>query len=84
MSGLQDSVPAAEVACLARRARAELSRIFARIIQARRGSAAREEDILQCFIDSRYEKVALLMRGSSLSIAVPCRSAVACALCWQS
>ena len=40
------------------RARAELSRIFARIIQARRESQATEEDILQCFIDSRYEKVA--------------------------
>ncbi|CAK0784520.1 hypothetical protein CVIRNUC_007724 [Coccomyxa viridis] len=39
------------------RARAELSRIFARIIQARRQSKAGEEDILQCFIDSRYEKV---------------------------
>ncbi len=42
---------------LLRRARAELSRIFARIIQARRESKATEEDILQCFIDSRYEKV---------------------------
>ena len=40
-----------------RRARAELSRIFARIIQARRESKAKEEDMLQCFIDSRYEKV---------------------------
>ena len=48
---------AADVGCLARRARAELSRIFARIIQARRQSKAGEEDILQCFIDSRYEKV---------------------------
>ena len=48
---------AADVACMARRARAELSRIFARIIQARRQSKAGEEDILQCFIDSRYEKV---------------------------
>jgi len=35
----------------------ELSSIFARIIQARRDSKAKEEDILQCFIDSRYEKV---------------------------
>ena len=47
----------ANAGCLARRARAELSRIFARIIQARRQSKAGEEDILQCFIDSRYEKV---------------------------
>ena len=39
------------------RARVELSSIFARIIQARRDSKAKEEDILQCFIDSRYEKV---------------------------
>ena len=48
------------------RARAELSRIFARIIQARRDSKAREEDILQSFIDSRYEKVWCLF-GSAAS-----------------
>ncbi len=39
-----------------RRAREELSRIFSKVIRARRASGAREDDILQCFIDSRYEK----------------------------
>ncbi|KAK9831328.1 hypothetical protein WJX81_002868 [Elliptochloris bilobata] len=39
------------------RAREELSRIFSKVIRARRASGAREDDILQCFIDSRYEKV---------------------------
>ena len=38
------------------RAREELSRIFSKVIRARRASGAREDDILQCFIDSRYEK----------------------------
>ena len=38
------------------RARRELSHIFNRIIQRRRASGSREDDILQCFIDSRYEK----------------------------
>jgi hypothetical protein len=38
------------------RARQELARIFSRIIRSRRASAAHEDDILQCFIDSRYEK----------------------------
>ena len=45
----------------ARRARAELARVFSRIIQARRASGAHEDDILQCFIDARYEKVRALM-----------------------
>ncbi len=42
------------------RARKELADIFARIIQTRRESKAQEDDILQSFIDSRYEKVRLL------------------------
>lgn len=45
------------VQIMPRRARAELARVFSRIIQARRTSGAQEDDILQCFIDSRYEKV---------------------------
>lgn len=40
-----------------RRARKELASIFSRIIQARRHSNTKEDDILQSFIDSRYEKV---------------------------
>ncbi len=39
------------------RARKELASIFSRIIQARRGSDSKEDDMLQSFIDSRYEKV---------------------------
>ncbi|KAK9908024.1 hypothetical protein WJX75_001750 [Coccomyxa subellipsoidea] len=39
------------------RARKELASIFSRIIQARRDSNTKEDDILQSFIDSRYEKV---------------------------
>ena len=39
------------------RARKELARIFSRIIQARRDSNSKEDDMLQSFIDSRYEKV---------------------------
>ena len=72
---------------MARRARAELSRIFARIIQARRQSQGGEEDILQCFIDSRYEKVCRLSSNSytlsSLSFAGFTCSAIAHALCQQ-
>lgn len=54
---VSSSVSALRRSAVLRRARAELSRIFARIIQARRESKVKEEDILQCFIDSRYEKV---------------------------
>ncbi len=39
------------------RARKELAKIFSRIIQARRGSNTKEDDMLQSFIESRYEKV---------------------------
>ena len=39
------------------RARKELADIFATIIKARRASGSQEDDILQSFIDSRYEKV---------------------------
>ena len=36
------------------RARKELAGIFAKIIQVRRGSGKREDDMLQAFIDSKY------------------------------
>ncbi|CAL8469499.1 g9040 [Coccomyxa elongata] len=39
------------------RARKELAKIFSRIIQARRESNTKEDDMLQSFIESRYEKV---------------------------
>nr|QKY15112.1 sterol 14 desaturase (STE14) [Polytomella parva] len=39
------------------RARKELSSVFSKIIRARRASGAREEDVLQQFIDARYQNV---------------------------
>ncbi len=42
---------------MCRRARKELAKIFSRIIQARRESNTKEDDMLQSFIESRYEKV---------------------------
>ena len=39
-----------------RRAREQLAKIFGQVIGARRASGAREDDILQCFIDARYDK----------------------------
>lgn len=39
------------------RARKELSEIFAKIIRARRASGNREEDVLQQFIDAKYQNV---------------------------
>ena len=39
------------------KARAELSAIFGTVIRARRASGRREEDVLQQFIDARYQNV---------------------------
>ncbi|KAK9811423.1 hypothetical protein WJX72_003728 [[Myrmecia] bisecta] len=39
------------------RAREELSKIFAKVIQARKASGAQENDLLQHFIESRYRTV---------------------------
>lgn len=38
-------------------ARAGLGRIFAKVIQARRASSKKEEDVLQQFCDARYQNV---------------------------
>ena len=53
------------------RAREELARIFSQVIRARRASGACEDDILQCFIDSRYDKARPAPPCGSLWLALP-------------
>ena len=60
------------------RAREELSRIFSKVIRARRASGAREDDILQCFIDSRYEKARHPFELLRLSVTAPSGLSLAC------